>query len=145
MSERQSKRRHKNAYWFSDQYRLDPTIDAVLNTLETIHTFYSKLQEKGTLYLNLDKIVFYVLPMDQFKLTDDLYIKLNARGKLLSSFENLKADLIGWIKSCSHFDKEVENGGLILPHFDSIALKFDNQWSAFSGNRQKPTESLKKL
>lgn len=134
----------KNAYWFSDQYRLDPTIDAVLNTLETIHTFYSKLQEKGTLYLNLDKIVFYVLPMDQFKLTDDLYIKLNARGKLLSSFENLKADLIGWIKSCSHFDKEVENGGLILPHFDSIALKFDNQWSRFFWKQAKTNRISKK-
>ena len=134
----------KNAYWFSDQYRLDPTIDAVLNTLETIHIFYNKLQEKGDLYLNLDKIVFYVLPMDQFKLTDDLYIKLNARGKLLSSFENLKADLIGWIKNCGHFEIEVRNDALLLPHFDSIALKFDNQWSRFFWKKAKTNLISKK-
>ncbi|SHG24835.1 DUF262 domain-containing protein [Chryseobacterium vrystaatense] len=135
----------KNAYWFSDQYRLDPTIDAVLNTLETIHTFYNRLAVKGSLYLNLDKIVFYVLPMDQFKLTDDLYIKLNARGKLLSSFENLKADLIGWIKSCGHFDGEVQNEhGIVLPHFDCIAEKFDNRWSRFFWKKAKTNSISKK-
>ena len=31
--------------------------------------------------------------MEDFGLSDDLYIKMNARGKLLSSFENLKAEI----------------------------------------------------
>ena len=42
--------------------------------------------------------------MDQFKLTDDLYIKLNARGKVLSPFENFKADLIGFVKNDPTFE-----------------------------------------
>ena len=40
-------------------------------------------------------IKFYYLDLLGLKLTDDLYIKMNARGKPLSSFENFKADLSG--------------------------------------------------
>ena len=32
-------------------------------------------------------------------LSDDLYIKMNARGKQLTDFENFKADLVGYIKN----------------------------------------------
>ncbi|WP_080779873.1 DUF262 domain-containing protein [Chryseobacterium phocaeense] len=135
----------KNAYWFSDYFRLDPTIDAVLNTLETIHTIYTGIQPENLLHVNLDKIVFYVLPMDQFKLTDDLYIKLNARGKLLSSFENFKADLIGWVKNCGEFDDEIQNeNGDILLHCDNIAVKFDNKWSRFFWKKAKNEPKEKK-
>ena len=43
-------------------------------------------------------IIFYYLPITDVGLTDDLYIKMNARGKQLSNFENLKADLIGYVQ-----------------------------------------------
>lgn len=44
-------------------------------------------------------IVFYYLPLKKFGLSDDLYVKMNARGKALTPFENFKADLIGYIRN----------------------------------------------
>lgn len=41
-------------------------------------------------------IHFNFLPLSSSELpvSDDLYIKMNARGKALTSFENFKADLV---------------------------------------------------
>lgn len=123
----------EKSYWFSDHFSLDPTISGALNTLETIHDIYQKSDKKGSLLESLTEniIAFYILPMDQFKLTDDLYIKLNARGKVLSSFENFKADLVGFIKDDPTFEEvipEMDNG-VELNRYDIIANKFDNIWS----------------
>lgn len=41
---------------------------------------------------------FYQLPLLKFGLSDDLYVKMNARGKQLTPFENFKADLIGYLR-----------------------------------------------
>lgn len=42
-------------------------------------------------------IVFYHLSLNKFGLSDDLYVKMNARGKALTPFENFKADLVGYM------------------------------------------------
>jgi len=36
--------------------------------------------------------------MESFNLSDDLYIKMNGRGKQLSSFDNFKAEYFKWLK-----------------------------------------------
>ncbi|QQU02126.1 DUF262 domain-containing protein [Myroides odoratus] len=118
-------------YWYSDHFALDPTVKGILNTLDLIHQLYTQLNCKDLLEaLEQEVIVFYVLLMDEFNLTDDLYIKLNARGKILSSFENLKADLVGFIKGISSFDtiKKLPNG-LKMTHSDIIATNIDNSWA----------------
>jgi hypothetical protein len=46
--------------------------------------FWETLTEK-------DVITFRFLDLDHFELTDELYVKMNARGKHLSDFENFKA------------------------------------------------------
>ncbi|WP_120946209.1 DUF262 domain-containing protein [Helicobacter labacensis] len=70
----------------------DPTIRAMIHMLDLI---YGHLKDKDTElnhYIDrLPNISFNVINMGEFKLGEDLYIKLNARGKLLSKFENLKA------------------------------------------------------
>jgi hypothetical protein len=66
-------------------------------------------------------IIFYYLPLYELKLSDDLYIKMNARGKQLTSFENFKADLVGHIKS-----KGWEKGK--SPQ-ETIAHKLDTTWT----------------
>jgi len=47
--------------------------------------FCSKLKEKA--------ITFYFLPIKDMGLTDELYIKMNSRGKPLTQFEHFKAEL----------------------------------------------------
>ena len=71
-------------------------------------------------------IVFYHLPLKDFGLSDDLYIKMNARGKQLTSFENFKADLIGYIKRQSEEDKIWND---LLDAKNGIPIKLDSSWT----------------
>ncbi|WP_176974331.1 DUF262 domain-containing protein [Tenacibaculum sp. MAR_2010_89] len=79
--------------WFFLSWEFDPTVSAMLNMLDLIHDKFKRVKEKI-----FDKLVeginvtFQFLPLEQFKLTDELYIKMNARGKPLTEFENFKAN-----------------------------------------------------
>ena len=85
-------------------YDNDPTIMSMLNVLDKIE---KKCAELAALSLNpcLWKRLlerrnneFYKLSLDNFGLTDDLFIKMNARGKKLTAFEIFKSDMIAAIK-----------------------------------------------
>lgn len=96
----------QNQKWFLYEWKKDPTVRGMLNTLDIIHKQYGEMvsDEKNSvnksldLYSRLEKdslITFYFLDMgDKFKLTDELYIKMNSRGKTLTFFENLKSLLL---------------------------------------------------
>ena len=85
-------------------YDSDPTIMSMLNVLDKIE---KKCAELDVLSLNpclwkrlmeRRNIEFYKLSLDNFGLTDDLFIKMNARGKKLTEFEIIKSDMIAAIK-----------------------------------------------
>ena len=79
--------------WFFLSWKKDPTIDAMLRTLNDIHKYFfnvENLWEKLTSDESL--ISFYHIELEDIGLTDDLYIKMNARGKTLTDFENFKAN-----------------------------------------------------
>ena len=83
----------KNASWFVLSWQKDPTIKAMLNMLDAIDDRFksnNNLWQKLTAYR---VISFSYLTLEQFGLSDDLYIKMNARGKALTDFENFKAIL----------------------------------------------------
>ena len=103
-------------------WKKDPTIDAMLRTLNDIHKYFfdiENLWEKLTSDANL--ISFYHIELEDIGLTDDLYIKMNARGKLLSSFENFKASFQKRIND-NKWDKEKE-------FQDTFAFKIDTKWT----------------
>ncbi len=54
-------------------------------------------------------VSFKFLNLEDFQLSDELYLKMNARGKSLSDFENFKAWLIGWIDELLKIDNEANN------------------------------------
>ena len=128
-----------SSYWFHKNYTKDPTVMGMITTLEDIQKKYNNIQIKDekknlTLFNRMDKLCFYILPLDGFDLTDELYIKMNARGKALTDFENLKADIINWMKSGKNeskkeFDKNVIYRKREMPWYLSIASKFDNLWT----------------
>ena len=74
-------------------------------------------------------IVFHYLDIHGIGQTDDLYIKMNARGKPLTSFENLKADLAGYI---SRQASKVSNAKEIWEELNNpkngLAIKMDTDW-----------------
>jgi len=92
--------------WYFLSWELDPTVSAMLNMLDTIHNKFKDIEEP--LFEKLEQeinITFQFLPLEQFKLTDELYIKMNARGKPLTEFENFKANFSKYLKSIDHKSK----------------------------------------
>ncbi|WP_323756355.1 DUF262 domain-containing protein [Roseivirga sp.] len=108
--------------WFFLSWTKDPTIDAMLRTINAIH---EKFYEIDNLWdkLSSNLIQFYFVELENMGLTDDLYIKMNARGKLLTPFENFKA---GFQK---RIDEETWEEGIdVKEHF---GVKIDNDWTDF--------------
>ncbi len=79
--------------WFFSHWRLDPTIQSALVMLEDIHHLFKPTKGLFGRLTNDERpaITFQLLPLEHFGLTDDLYIKMNARGKPLTPFETFKA------------------------------------------------------
>lgn len=137
----------KNASWFFDSLKLDPTVQSMLVMLDAIHTAYGN--EKRDLYSNLKKIRFYILPLDGFDLTDELYIKMNARGKQLTQYENFKADLVKWVKDQNNpfkddFNKLVKYDGRPVKYYVYFELKLDNHWTSLFWKFSKKNEKIQK-
>lgn len=84
--------------WMPIDWMNDPTIASMLEMLDCI---YDNFKETENIWqqLKIGKISFYFLPIDQMGLTDDLYIKMNSRGKPLTEFEHFKAEWEGCIKT----------------------------------------------
>lgn len=95
-----------NSNLFFASWLNDPTVSACLGMLlsiqlkfnQTADGLYQRLCSTAPAYL-----VFHYLDLPSFGLSDELYIKMNARGKMLTGFENFKAWLTGrhrqWARS----------------------------------------------
>ncbi|RKW59962.1 MAG: DUF262 domain-containing protein, partial [Prevotella sp.] len=131
--------------WFPSAWKQDPTIQALLRMLsgtklndkhgEDItdgleELFQDTTPEEFEDYWNIltsedAPILFYQLPLDHFGLSDDLYIKMNARGKQLTMFENFKADLIGYIREQAQDNEEWKS---LLDIKTGIPISLDTTW-----------------
>lgn len=132
--------------WFFSAYEKDPTVKSMLIMLDAIHNFYQKVPVP--IYDQLSKLCFYILPLDGFGLTDELYIKMNARGKPLTDFENFKADLINWMNDEENterdqFLRQVSYNNRFMPYAMAISLKLDNEWTNFFWSFTKASEAEK--
>lgn len=86
--------------WFDNEWLNDGTVSGMLQML---HDF--SLQEvllNGT--ATLDALIaglfsFYLVPLELFGLSDELYIRMNARGKVLTDFENFKSEFFKILKN----------------------------------------------
>jgi hypothetical protein len=80
--------------WFYLSWQYDPTVQSCLRMLDAIDEVFENAPEG--LYERITNtkspyIVFQFLNLESFGLSDELYIKMNARGKPLTDFENFKA------------------------------------------------------
>jgi hypothetical protein len=123
----------KDKGWFYLSWTNDPTIQSMLMMLDSIHSKFFEHPEYFQLLIDEDEpvITFLFLNLETFKLTDDLYIKMNARGKPLTGFENFKAKFEQRIKSFNgdcgsyklDFKEESVNGYQYFIH------KIDTDWA----------------
>lgn len=118
--------------WFFLHWRLDPTIQSSLVMLDAIHALFRSTSGLFGRLIDADypAITFQLLPLEHFGLTDDLYIKMNARGKPLTPFETFKArfeELLGEL-----FPSETRglNGSQVgVPQF--FEHQMDTVWTDF--------------
>ncbi len=120
----------RNCTWFSGSYENDPTIKSMIVVLKTIQNkLYSIDDAKFESYKNklvewpACPIQFLWLDIENIGNEDDLYIKMNARGKQLSDFEVFKAafeysDLLSDVIESSDIDRKV-----------SFISKFNNEYT----------------
>ena len=102
--------------WFPLDWQKDPTISSMLIMLDAID---DKFKDVDALWDKLrdGAITFYFLPIRDMGLTDELYIKMNSRGKPLTRFEHFKAEL----ERCTQtVDKAVS---------ERVMRKIDRDWT----------------
>lgn len=138
----------RNQTWFYSAYEQDPTVQSMLRMLNGTDISDSNkmditdgieeyciqaelTEEKAQKLLKRLKgedapISFYLLSMEDknMPLTDDLYIKMNARGKVLTDFENFKVDLLKY---------KLSSGKCLIPENnmsnESFSLLLDTRWT----------------
>ena len=118
--------------WYYSYWRLDPTIQSSLNVLDAIH---ERFRSSDGLYARLTDtnhpaITFQLLNLDNFGLSDDLYIKMNARGKPLTSFETFKARY-EQVLSEQFEGMTTSLDGRSVPIAEFFSQRIDTRWADF--------------
>lgn len=121
--------------WFYSAWLQDPTIDAMLRMLsgeagregDCIEKVFgteknSKLKNYWEKFTGQENIITFkrlTITNDELPFPDDLYIKMNARGKTLTDFENFKTDFMGYIK-------RIKGEGAVA---EKLCLAVDTAWT----------------
>jgi len=117
-----------NQPWFFSAWQNDPTIASMLVVLNDIETKFNVVENVWTkLSGDEPRIVFHLLPMEELGLPDDLYIKMNARGKGLTDFEYFKSQFSEILSS---------------EYAEIFHQKIDKEWSDLFWNIFKEKNSI---
>lgn len=114
----------EDAEWFVLQWLHDPTIKSVLVVLDEIKENFDqdRIVIQKQMNENFHPVTFHFLEMNDLGMEDSLYIKLNARGKPLTKFENFKALLLNRVKEVS------------IEYFNDFEIFLDGKWTDFFWN-----------
>lgn len=104
--------------WFVIGWQYDITVANMLKTLDYI----SKKVDDSSNYSKYGNITFSFLDMEEKGLTDDIYVKMNGRGRPLSYFENLKSWMDEQVPKKSESTSNEE---------ENWQIKMDNKWTDF--------------
>lgn len=119
----------KSQPWFTTSYAKDSTVNGMLNMLDEIHRHYCLISSDNRPTTDsLDNIRFYLLELKGFGLTDELFIKMNARGLALTPFENFKAELVGWVRENKYYEKQDKAFDQNMPLWLYFASQLDSRW-----------------
>lgn len=120
--------------WFFLSWKKDPTINAMLTMLDAIEEkLKNKIDNQLSFYwLKLTSenspVTFHFKKLNNIGLTDDLYIKMNARGKALTEFENFKAQFEKYIKEGNKDKIDWDNDFKEKPT-ETFSHKVDTVWT----------------
>lgn len=115
----------RNQNWYAPTWDNDLSIKSCIEVLREIQDAFIGVD--FTEY-NTDRITFMLLEIKDLGRPNELYIKMNARGKQLTDFENLKAELYGYI------EKEDIKQSLEEKFVSSFKKNMDGEWLEFIWN-----------
>lgn len=124
----------KDFSWFKYGWEDDPTISSMLVMIEAIHNKFKGLQNGWSKLVDKKLITFEILDLGRegFELPDELYIKMNARGKQLTSFENFKAEFIDFLDKKYGEQKvwnyEISGEKRKLSYSEYFSYKMEKEW-----------------
>lgn len=115
----------KDQSWMPHDWENDPTISAMLRMIDYIHVMFNNSCNNLWRRLEAGCISFYFLPIKQLGATDELYIKMNSRGKPLTEFENVKVEWEASIRAISPSIMSQQDA----EQLQGIEQKLDNDWT----------------
>lgn len=129
----------KKQTWYLIQWKDDPTIKAMLTMLDAIEEKlkFKDIQEIKTNAFeeNGKRIYFYFIEVKTFGSADELYVKMNSRGKKLTTFENFKSKLEGYM------DREILKKEEDKKTLNEFKKKIDNEWLLYFWDIKKDSEN----
>ncbi|MBO7125075.1 MAG: DUF262 domain-containing protein [Bacteroidales bacterium] len=129
-----------NQSWFYPDWEKDPTVMGMLAMLDEIHTQINKETDFKTFAEKLTSgcncpITFHFVDMGEHKMSDVTYVKMNARGKQLTPFENFKASLEQYL------EKKEEYKQLAI----KLKTNIDDSWLDLFWNVENESKTEKEL
>lgn len=132
----------RHSPWFRSSWQDEPTVAAMLEMLQELETQLGGLDRPrlwerltaapGQAAITFDSIDIHA---DDFRLTDELYIKMNARGKALTPWECYKAQLTDVLpRDGSPYSYE----GLEFSCVEYFAQKVDGAWLDLFWSAESP-------
>jgi hypothetical protein len=120
-----------DSVWFVRNWQRDPTVRGCLTMLDAIHGRFASSKGAWPRLVSRESpaIVFRLLLLENFNLSDDLYVKMNARGKALTRFEILKAAIEQFVRK--EFGDERCPHEPVIGWRDYISRQFDIAWTDF--------------
>ena len=121
----------EDQWWYTGLWRSDPTIMAMITMLDDIDTHYCQLEygkhQFLTVWNNLKaNVKFWSLYLSDLDTTDELYIKMNSRGKLLTDFEHFKAMLDEFAQTQGRLSAKIDTGWTnLLWRYRNTDMDFD--------------------
>lgn len=117
--------------WFISSWKSNVTVKNMLGTLKHIHQKVTKKGDCLSDVISTPTITFAFLNMSEENgLDDDIYIKMNGRGRPLSVFENLKS----WM------DEQVSKAKTDDDWKAGWQKKMDNKWTGFFWNNRNKNQ-----
>ena len=79
-------------------YKSDPTISSMIVVLDRVAEKFNDIDNLWKKLTEERRVIFYFQPLSDFGLSDDLYIKMNSRGKSLTNYELFKSDFLEFLE-----------------------------------------------
>lgn len=124
----------RDQHWYAGAWKHDPSIQSMLVMLDDIHSLFRDADDatcqgawQQLVSVDAPAITFESLSLNDMGLTDELYIKMNSRGKPLTTFEHFKADFEQTLREVSKAHI-VDFDGKETPYQEFIR-KVDQDWS----------------